>query len=86
VTIRNGIRREMRVACSRTAQPVWFRVLKWTMALGVSALLWRGPYFWAWILSALSLGVTVHLIWRWKTKGWTQPWGGWNDVERANKG
>ena len=86
MTIRNGIRREMRVACSRTAQPVWFRVLKWTMALGVSALLWRGPYFWAWILSALSLGVTVHLIWRWKTKGWTQPWGGWNDVERANKG
>ena len=86
MTIRNGIRREMRVAFSRTAQPVWFRVLKWTMALGVSALLWRGPYFWAWILSALSLGVTVHLIWRWKTKGWTQPWGGWNDVERANKG
>jgi hypothetical protein len=57
-----------------TAQPVWFRVLKWTVALGVSAILWRGPYFWAWILSALSLGVTVHLIWRWKTKGWTQPW------------
>jgi hypothetical protein len=86
VTIRNGIRREMRVAFSRTAQPVWFRVLKWTVALGVSALLWRGPYFWAWILSALSLGVTVHLIWRWKTKGWTQAWGGWNDVERANRG
>jgi len=48
-------------------------------------LLWRGSYFWFWILGALVLGLTVHLIWRWKTKGWTQPWGGWDDLEAADK-
>jgi hypothetical protein len=39
------LKREMRVAFSRKAQPIWFRVVKW------------------------------------KTKGWTQPWGGWNDLD-----
>jgi hypothetical protein len=53
--------------------------------LGVSAILWRTAYFWVWILGALGLGVTIHLIWRWKTKGWTQPWGGWDDVGRVNR-
>ena len=78
-------RREARVAFSRRAQPIWFRVLKWVIAVGVSVLLWRGSYFWLWILGALVLGLTVHLIWRWKTKGWTQPWGGWDDLEAADK-
>jgi len=75
----------MRVALSRRAQPVWFRVLKWVIAVGVSVLLWRGAYFWFWILGALVVGLTVHLFWRWKTKGWTQPWGGWDDLETADK-
>ena len=79
------LRREMRVALSRRAQPVWFRVLKWVIALGVGVLFWRQPYFWLWILAALSLALTVHFIWRWKTKGWTQPWGGWDDLEAADK-
>jgi hypothetical protein len=78
-------RREARVAFSRRAQPVWFRVLKWVIAVGVSVFLWRGSYFWFWILGALVLGLTVHLIWRWKTKGWTQPWGGWDDLEAADR-
>lgn len=79
------LKREVRVALSRRAQPVWFRVLKWVILLGVSVWLWRTPYFWLWILGSLVLGVSVHLIWRWKTKGWTQPWGGWNDLEAAKK-
>jgi hypothetical protein len=70
---------ELRVALSRMAQPVWFRVLKWTIAIGVGTYLWRGPYFWGWLGGALGLGVTVHLVWRSKTKVWTQAWGGWND-------
>jgi hypothetical protein len=79
------LRREMRVALSRRAQPVWFRVLKWVIAFGVSVFLWRGAYFWFWIIGALALGLTVHFIWRWKTKSWTQPWGGWNDLEAADE-
>ena len=78
-------RREARVALSRRAQPVWFRVLKWVIAVGVSVLLWRGSYFWLWILGAVVLSLTVHFIWRWKTKGWTQSWGGWDDLEAADK-
>jgi hypothetical protein len=78
-------RRELRVAFSRKAQPVWFRVLKWMIAVGVSFLLWGKPHFWLWILGALGLSLTVHFIWRWKTKGWTEPWGGWDDVESADK-
>ena len=79
------LKREIRVALSRRAQAVWFRVLKWVIALGVGVLFWGQPYFWLWILAALSLALTVHFIWRWKTKGWTQPWGGWDDLEAADK-
>ena len=80
-----ALKREMRVALSRRAQPVWFRVLKWAIAVGVSMLLWRTEYFWLWMIGAPALGLTVHFIWRWKTRGWTQPWGGWDDLETANK-
>ena len=81
MSIRDVMRREFRVAFSRRAQPFWFRVAKWIVAIGISVLLWGTPYFWLWILGALGLGLTVHFIWRWKTKGWTHPWGGWDDVE-----
>jgi hypothetical protein len=81
MSTRMAVRRELRVALSRRAQPVWFRLLKWIVVLGVSALLWRTPYFWWWIAGGAALGLTVHFIWRWKTRGWTQPWGGWNDLD-----
>jgi hypothetical protein len=79
------LKREMRVALSRRAQPVWFRVLKWVIIVGVTILFWRQPRFWLWMLVALCLSLTLHFVWRWKTKGWTQPWGGWNDLETADK-
>ena len=85
MSLRKVLKREMRVAFSGRAQPAWFRVLKWAIAVGVSVLLWRTPYFWLWMLGAPALGLTVHFIWRWKTKGWTQPWGGWDDLEAAKK-
>lgn len=73
-------KREVRIATSRRAQPVWFRILKWAVAIGISAIVWRTPYFIWWIFGAVGLSVTLHLFWRWKTKGWTQPWGGWDDL------
>lgn len=75
------LRREVRVALSRRAQPVWFRLLKWVVAIWVSVALWRTPYFWWWLLGAMGLSLAVHLFWRWKTRAWTQPWGGWNDLD-----
>jgi hypothetical protein len=75
------LKREVRVALSLRAQPLWFRVLKWAIAIGVGVTLWRTPYFWWVFVGALCLSLTLHLIWRWKTKRWTQPWGGWDDLE-----
>jgi len=78
------LRREARVAFSRRAQPAWFRILKWALVLALGALFWRSPLFWACLLAAFVLSLAAHLFWRSKTRGWTQPWGGWNDVETAN--
>ena len=80
-----GLKREMRVAFSRRAQPVWFRIVKWVIVIGVSVRFWRHPDFWWWLLGAFALSLSVHFFWRWKTKGWTERWGGWDDVETARK-
>jgi hypothetical protein len=79
------LKREVRVALSRRAQPVWFRVLKWAIIITLLVLFRRNPNFWLWVGGAFVVSLTLHFIWRWKTKGWTQPWGGWDDVETAGK-
>ena len=78
------VKRELRVALSRRAQPAWFRVLKWAILLGLITAFWGRPHFWVWMAAALAVSLTLHFIWRWKTRGWTQPWGGWDDVESAD--
>jgi hypothetical protein len=80
------LRRELRVAFSRRAQPVWFRIVKWLLVLGVVVALWRSRWFWPVMLGAVALSLGAHLLWRWKTKRWTQPWGGWHDVDAAADG
>jgi hypothetical protein len=77
----NQWKREMRVAFSRKAQPLWFRVLKWTIALGIGVWTRQTQYFWRYVGGGLVFCLAVHFFWRWKTKGWTQPWGGWSDVK-----
>ena len=81
MSLASTIRREVRVATSRRAQPVWFRVLKWAVVVVLVSLYWRSATFWKWMLVAFGVAITLHMVWRWKTKGWTQPWGGWNDVD-----
>ncbi|MEO6588482.1 MAG: hypothetical protein ABIP06_04050 [Pyrinomonadaceae bacterium] len=76
-----AVRRELRVAFSRRAQPVWFRILKWTCILTGVSLLHDRPWFW-WTLAGLAgLGTLVHFLYRRKTRTWTRAWGGWNDLE-----
>ena len=79
------LRREVRVALSRKAQPVWFRVLKWIVIIVLAVYFWASPHFWLYVAIALVFALALHFFWRWKTKGWTRPWGGWNDVETANR-
>ncbi len=79
------LKREMRVALSKKAQPVWLRLLKWAVILFVCWNYWQAPYFGLSLVMAFLLGLGLHLFWRFKTKGWTQAWGGWNDLDSANK-
>jgi predicted lysophospholipase L1 biosynthesis ABC-type transport system permease subunit len=83
MSFRRTMKREVRVALSRRAQPVWFRVLKWVVIVAVLVLFRRTPYLWLWIIGAIALALSLHMVWRWKTKGWTRPWGGWDDTETA---
>jgi hypothetical protein len=76
-------KREMRVAFSRRAQPVWFRLLKWIVIITLVFRFHGSPWFWWYTAGVLMLCAIAHFIWRWKTKVWTQPWGGWSDVEAA---
>jgi hypothetical protein len=79
--MRETIRRELRVAFSRRAQPAWFRVVKWTIIILLMIAFWRKPVFWWGMLAALFIALSIHILYRWKTVGWTRPWGGWDDLE-----
>jgi hypothetical protein len=76
-----AIRREFRVAFSRRAQPVWFRIVKWAFILMVIALFHERPWFWRMLAGLAGIGLIVHFYYRWKTKVWRRAWGGWSDLE-----
>jgi hypothetical protein len=80
MSARRTVTREIRVAFSRRAQPVWFRLVKWTVFIAFVVVFRGHPSFWRWLMAAVAVSLTAHFVWRWKTKGWTRPWGGWNDV------
>lgn len=75
------LKREWRIAASKKAQPVWFRIAKWAVFLGVLFTLRGTAYFWLCLFGTLLLGVILHLVYRHQTQNWTRPWGGWNDLE-----
>ena len=79
--MRETIRREFRVAFSRRAQPVWFRVVKWIVIGVLTITFWRRPAFWWWAAVVLVLALSLHLFYRYKTNRWTRAWGGWNDLD-----
>ncbi len=73
----SGIRREIEVAFSTETQPMWFRVLKWAIFLGVTRRLQHTRWRTVWLVGAPLSGIMMHLIYRSKTQGWTRSWGGW---------
>ncbi len=74
------LRTEARVAFSRRAQPVWFRVVKWSCIIVGAQRYHDRSWFW-WTLAGLATaGTILHLIYRRKTNVWTRAWGGWNDL------
>jgi hypothetical protein len=81
MSLKTALRREMRVALSRHAQPAWFRFVKWACILAGVALFHDRHWFW-WTLAGLTVGaISLHLLYRWRTNVWTRAWGGWNDLE-----
>ncbi|HEY1012415.1 MAG TPA: hypothetical protein VGE07_06885 [Herpetosiphonaceae bacterium] len=74
------LKREVRIAFSRHAQPLWIRITKWIVLLSLAARARRHPRLWRWVVAMPLAGIMLHMVYRTKTKGWTQPWGGWNDL------
>ena len=72
------IKREIEVAFSKHAQPVWFRVVKYVL-LGIGLFFfWNKKTFWIILLIVVLVGIVLHLWFRYKTQGWTKSYGLWN--------
>ena len=76
-----ALRRECRVAFSPRAQPAWFRVAKWACIFAGVVLFHDRAWLWVFFGGLALAGIPVHFLYRMKTKIWTRPWGGWNDLE-----
>jgi hypothetical protein len=74
------IKRELRVAFSPRAQPWWFRLIKWSVLIAVTARYRKRRWFPYVTGVALIGGISLHLFYRWKTQGWQRAWGGWDDI------
>jgi hypothetical protein len=76
VSVRAWIRREAYVVAH--GQTARFRAAKYLVLLGIGVALrfWIG---WKGVLTAFAcvavLGLILHFLFRWKTKGWTESWG-----------
>ncbi len=75
------LKRELRVVFSKRARPPAFRIIKWIVIITLVGLFHRHRYFWPGVAGLLFAGVALHLFYRWKTHGWTRPWGKWNDLD-----
>jgi hypothetical protein len=85
MALREAVALELRVALSRNAQPIWFRALKWAVIVSAAVYFWGAPRFWWWVAGLLAASLGLHALWRTKTKRWTRPWGGWNDLAAARR-
>ena len=84
-SILDAVELELRVALSRTAQAAWVRALKWAVIIAAVVHFRRAPHFWWWAAGVTAVAASLHLLWRTKTKRWTQPWGGWNDLAATRR-
>ena len=78
--LREQIRRELGVMFSRRHQPIPLRVAKWAVFLAVAQRLYGTRWFRAWAFGLPTMGLGAHFFYRYMTRGWTEPWGGWTDV------
>jgi len=81
----NIIKREFAVAFSKDAQPVWFRIIKYTLLGTFLYFFWGETLLWIILLVVFVLGLALHFWYRYKTAGWTKSYGLWkHETERKN--
>ena len=86
MSYRQLIARELEVAFSKNAQPVWFRLVKYLVIGAIFYRFWNTSTLW-WVLGiGAGFGVLLHLWYRYRTKGWTQSYGGWNYEKNKPRG
>jgi hypothetical protein len=83
-TLSETLHKELRVVISRNRSPLPSRIAKWALFLAITRRLYGTRWFRVWVFSLPLAGPATHLLYRYKTHGWTRPWGGWKDVEMAN--
>jgi len=71
------IKREIEVAFSKNAQPVWFRILKYIVLGGLLYFFWGSKLLWIILLILFVFALALHFWYRYKTRGWTQSYGLW---------
>ncbi|PIR69344.1 MAG: hypothetical protein COU47_03160 [Candidatus Niyogibacteria bacterium CG10_big_fil_rev_8_21_14_0_10_46_36] len=55
-----------------------FRIIKYIVISGIAGVVyaWQGLSVTGYVFLALfAISICVHFLFRWKTRGWTQPWG-----------
>lgn len=78
MTFNSTIKREIEVAFSKHAQPVWFRILKYIVLAISLYFFWESPWLWIILPVLLMLALALHFWYRHKTKAWTKSYGLWN--------
>jgi hypothetical protein len=72
-----AVKRELEVAFSKWAQPLWVRILKYVV-LGVAIYFFReSKYFWHGLAAVFVTAFALHFWVRHKTAGWRKSYGLW---------
>lgn len=74
---RKTLHREVEVAFSKHAQPVGFRVIKYTVLTVIVYFFWGNPFLWPVLIGVFVFSILLHLWYRHKTEGWTKSYGKW---------
>ena len=78
------IQRELEVAFSKDAQPVWFRIVKYILLFTLFYFLWGTELLWIILLIIFVVGTTLHFWFRYKTHRWTKSYGMWKHENERN--
>ncbi|MEK6844428.1 MAG: hypothetical protein AABX83_03310 [Nanoarchaeota archaeon] len=75
--IKQKIKREFEVAFSLKSQPSWFRILKYAVLILIIYFFWGTKTLWIILGILFIFAISLHLWYRYKTKGWKKSYGLW---------